>query len=175
MHSKRARRQACSSSPAGAGRRLPACLSTPPSWVSSSRCTPVVVPRRPSPTSAVTSDNSVFRCTLHAGQLRWKQTAHLDNSSSSSRQQPGEQQAEGEGEVAQRQLDPDAQQQIDYDVQQLAQDVFHKGQVLAGGRWERASQAMFCCTHTPVSQGRQHQHRRSSTGARCAAAPSAQH
>lgn len=99
----------------------------------------------------------MLAATLHAGQLRWKQATHqsgLDNSSSSSsRQHPGEQQAEGEGEVAQQQLDHDVQRQIDYDVQQLAQDVFEKGQVLAGGRWERVWQCFVAGTRLSLTDG----------------------
>lgn len=69
-----------------------------------------------------------------AGGLRWRQAANQQaannpssNSSSSIPRQQGEQDPQ--------QVDPAVlQQQVERDVQRLAQDVFKAGQVLAGGR-----------------------------------------
>lgn len=73
-----------------------------------------------------------------AGQLHWKQTAtqpaannsstNSGSSSSTALPPPPPPQPQQQEEVARM------QQIIERDVQQLAQDVFQKGQVLAGGR-----------------------------------------
>lgn len=81
------------------------------------------------------------------GQLRWNQTAasqpgtsNSNSNSSNSNQQQQQQQPQPSGSSSPQVSDlfPGlTQEQVDRDVQQLARDVFKKGQQLAGGRCVR--------------------------------------